>query len=284
MSHPVCLAPQCDNPPHDGFLCSSCVATLRRDLSAVPYLLADLDITISKQDRLSDSEKRASSERPLPLRLEPMEAKRDLAETLANWVQHVVTQHNAVPPHDIPAVAPYVNKRGALVEQRTNRQVLALAAWMVGHLGDVLIDPEAGNLADEIGYAVITAQRAVDKPLQLVYAGPCDECTTDLYAHPRKAEVACRGCDAVYDITSRRQWLLGQAEDQLLTATEMSRALPGLLQKPLTAAMIRGLAFRGRLTQHPPLPNRPKDPVYRVGDVIDLVTSLEEESGRPKAC
>ena len=283
MSHPVCLAPQCDNPPHDGFLCSSCVATLRRDLSAVPYLLADLDITISKQDLLSDSEKRASSERPLPLRLGPMEAKRDLAETLANWVQHLVAQHHAVPPYDILVVAPHVNKRGALVEQRSDRQVLALAAWMVGHINYVQIDPEAGNLADEIGYAVITAQRAVDKPLQLVYAGPCDECTTDLYAHPRKAEVECRGCAAVYDIAARRGWLLEQAEGQLLTATEMSRALPGLLQKPLTASMIRGLAHRGRLTQHPADPRRPREPLYRVGQVIDVLTSMEEESGRLKA-
>jgi hypothetical protein len=283
LSNPICSAPQCDKPAHDGFVCSSCVATLRRDLNAVPDLLADLDITISKQDRLSDSEKCASSERPLPLRLEPMEAKRDLGQTLATWTQHVVTRLGVLPPCDIPVVAPHVNRRGALIEQRTDRQVVALAAWMVGHLGDVLIDPEAGSLADEIGYAVITAQRAVDKPLQLVYAGPCDECTTDLYAHPRKAEVACRGCDAVYDIASRREWLLEQAEGQLLTATEMSRALPGLLQQPLTASMIRNYASRGRLTRHPALPGRPNEPVYRVGEVLDLLASIRRENGRSKA-
>ena len=266
-SSPICLAPKCDRPPHDGFLCTSCVATLRRDLKAIPDLLADLEITISKQDRLQDAEKRPTDERPLPLRLGPMEARRDLADTLYSWAAHVARRRGCtLTAHEITPSS--------------------VSVFLLNYCGDIQDDPLAGQCADEIGYTVITAQRAVDKPLQHVYAGPCDQCTTDLYAHPRAKEVACRNtdCDAVYDITSRREWLLEQAEDQLLTATEMSRALPGLLQKPLTAAMIRGLAFRGRLTQHPPLPNRPKDPVYRVGDVLDILTSMEEESGRQQAC
>jgi hypothetical protein len=263
----TCSAPQCDRPAHDGHLCVNCLATLRRDLKAIPELLTDLEITISKQDKLTDSEKRASSERPLPLRLGPMEAKRDLADTLRFW-SYYLTRKTGYSWLQMPGVNPGL-----------------YAAYLTDSLTDIQVDPQAGSLADEIGYAVVTAQRAVDKPLQHVYAGPCDKCTTDLYAHPRAKEAACRNvdCDAVYDIEARRTWLLEQAEGQLLTATEMSRALPGLLQKPLTAATIRGLAHRGRLTQHPADPRRPRDPLYRVGEVIDLLTSIEEESARQKA-
>lgn len=68
---------------------------------------------------------------------------------------------------------------------------------------------------------------------------------------------------------------------QLLTATEMSRALPGLLprdpngrQPALTAAMIRGYAHRGRLAKHPPHPSRPHEPLYLV---INLLNALHRE-------
>ena len=269
MSHPVCLAPQCDNPPHDGFLCTSCVATLRRDLKAIPDLLADLEITISKQDRLQDAEKRPTDERPLPLRLGPMEAKRDLTDTLVKWAADVA---------ETTRCAPWVDFVNGGTEQ--------LAAYIFDNLGTITSHPTVGDCADEIGYAVITAQRAVDKPLQHQFVGPCDKCGADLYAHPKAATVTCRNtpCEAEYKISERREWLLEQAEDQLLTATEMSRALPDLLQQPLTASMIRNYASRGRLTQHPALPARPNEPVYRVGDVLDLLATIREEGGRPKAC
>lgn len=250
----LCAAPQCDRPAHGGFLCPPCVSTLRRDLVAVPDLLADLEVTITRQDKISDdSGGRKSDERPLPLRLGPMQARDDLLSTLANWAAQLA----GVP-------------------------VVGASAYLIERLDDIRIATYAGALADEIGYAVIVAQRAVDKPLQLVYVGPCDKCGWDLYAHPRRAVVACRNdeCGAEYEIASRREWLLKQAEDQLRTATEISRALPNLLQRPLTAAKIRGWAYTGRLAKHPPLPDRPNEPVYRIGDVIDLCREEAEKESR----
>lgn len=135
---------------------------------------------------------------------------------------------------------------------------------------------------------MVTGYRAVDKPLQHTFLGPCDQCGEDLYAHPKARGVVCRNseCEAEYDIGYRREWLLRQAEGQLLTATEMSWALPELLQRKLTASTIRNYAHRGRLTQHPPHPHRPREPLYLVREVLDLLAELagERERGRPKAC
>ncbi|MEU8104391.1 hypothetical protein AB0C18_11790 [Nonomuraea muscovyensis] len=59
-----------------------------------------------------------------------------------------------------------------------------------------------------------------------------------------------------------------QVADQLGTATEIARALHGLCANP-TPAMIRGYAHRGHMV------NRGHDktgrPLYRVGDVLDLL-------------
>lgn len=263
MTTPICSSPTCDRPPHDGHLCQSCINTLRRDLEAIPDLLADIMVTISRQDRLSDSDGRGSSEKPLPLRLGPMEAKRDLADTITAWSDHVAARRDT---------------------NLTGQTTLQRADWLTLYLGEVQDDPRAGDLADEIGYAVITAQRAVDKPLIHQYVGPCDLCGSDLYAHPRSKVVACRNqpCDAEYNVEDRRAWLLSKAEDQLMTATEISRALPNLLQRSLTSATIRGWARHGKITQHPPLPDRPRDPVYRIGDVLSILNAIQR--GGQKAC
>lgn len=158
--------------------------------------------------------------------------------------------------------------------------------FLLSFLPSTASDPSVGQLADEIGYAVVTGRRAVDKPLQLVYVGPCDLCTADLYAHPKSLTVACRQieCDAEYKVEERREWLLDKAKDQLLSAAEVSRALPGLLpqERKLSAAMVRGWAFHGRLAQKPPHPSKPREPRYRVGDVIDIVSELMAKEALPK--
>jgi hypothetical protein len=264
-----CSSPSCGNPQLNGYLCRRCAETLLRDLSALPWLLKDLRVTISRQDRIGDTSGPSGAETPLPLRLDPVEVKRDLHATLAAWAQHIAGKFDGLPP-------------GVIWTE------IRLAAWLIGHFGAILTDVSAGQLADEIGYARMSVQRCIDQPPEKVFVGPCDDCGRDLYANPRKAEVECRNpdCLRVYDITKRQDWLLSLAEDQLMTATALTRAIVGLLAVPLTASMVRNWANRGKLTPHPPLPDRPRDPVYRVGDVLNLLPEMAEEQarGRPRAC
>lgn len=191
-----------------------------------------------------------------------MEARRDLLCTLQTWAKHVADRVGIPSPTRDPA------------------------GFLLSFLPTIQSDQLAGQLADEIGYIVVVAQRAIDKPLQLVYVGPCDLCTTDLYAHPRSLTVACRqiDCDAEYRVSERREWLLDKAKDQLLSAAEISRALPGLLpqHRKLTDAMVRGWAHHGRLAKKPPHPSKPREPRYRVGDVIDIVSELMAKEAQPK--
>jgi len=264
----VCSAPRCANPPLNGYLCRRCAKTLMRDLAALPWLLRDLKVTISKQDRISEPSGRSGGESPLPMRIDPIEARRDLHATLAAWAQHIAGKLTGLPP-------------GIVWTE------IRLAAFLIGHMRIILTDFAAGQLADEIGNAVMRIQRAIDQPPEMIYAGPCDDCEWDLYAHPSRGEVECHNpdCGAVYDIAARRDWLLDKVEYQLATATELSKALAGLLQRDLTASMIRNYASRGRLTQHPPHPSKPREPLYRVGDVRRLIAEVahEEIRGRP-AC
>lgn len=191
-----------------------------------------------------------------------MEARRDLLATLQTWAKHTAGRAGIPSPTRDPA------------------------GFLLSYLQTIQSDQLAGQLADEVGYIVVVARRAVDKPLQLVFVGPCDLCSADLYAHPRSLTVACRQleCDAEYKVSERREWLLDKAKDQLLSAAEISKALPGLLprERKLTDSMIRGWAHHGRLAQKPPHPSKPRQPRYRVGDVIDIISELMAKETLPK--
>lgn len=268
MLSPICSSPNCEYLQHNGFLCRTCTDKLRGDLSAVPWLMEDLEVTICRLDKLNDPSGRSGGEKPLPIRLHAMEARRDLNNTLASWAMHIAGRLDGL--------------------SGSGWDEIRLAAFLHANLNTILTDPSAGEIADEIGYARRMAQRTIDKPEPRVFVGPCELCDMDMYAHPSAAEVTCKNpdCEAdTYPIESRRRWLLGKAQDQLLTAIDMSRALAGLLpkEKAITASMLRGLAHRGRLTQHAPLPDQPRRPRYQVGQLLGILFEDEQNSpGRPQ--
>lgn len=259
----LCTAPACQLPALNGFLCRNCTDVLTRDLKAIPWLLEELEVTLSRQDRLSEGSDRSSDEQPLPLNMRAVEVRIDLNAVLAAWALHTAGRFDGL-------------------DRTVVWTELRLAQYLLAHVGDLLTDPAAGQCADEISDIRRRAQRAIDKPVQQVFAGPCDLCARDLYAHPSKAEVKCKNpeCEAIYPIEARRRWLLGKAEDQLLPATEMSRALSGLLQKPITGSMLRGYAHRGRITAHPPI-KKDGPALYRVGEVRDIL--LDDLAAKPVA-
>lgn len=56
-------------------------------------------------------------------------------------------------------------------------------------------------------------------------ASTTNECQVDLYARTQTGNITCPGCGATHDIASRREVLLAEAEDVLVTATEAAAAL-----------------------------------------------------------
>lgn len=245
----VCACPACDKPAHNGFLCATCITTLGNDLKAVPDLLVDLEVTITRQDKIGDRQDGGRpSERPLPLRVGPMEARRYLVEALTNWACGIAG--------DLALFAGERPDKGA-----------AAAEYLVAYLDRVALYERAGDLADEIGYAVINGQRAVDKPLQPVFAGPCGECKGYLYAHPKAAEVACRECGHTYVVADRQRWMLGQIEDQVSHSAILSGFLRNL-GVTIAPSTIRHYASKGRIKVISVDANRRA--LYRVGDILDV--------------
>lgn len=252
MSHATLCVTHCGEPANGYYLCGGCTQRLVGELRRVAELRRHLDATITRQTRTTANVGVTSpaAERPLPINLTAAAVADDLHNVLGTWAFDVAGRH------------------GAAI---TIASTADAAAYLVAHTSTLRTHPAADELHDEITDAIARAWRAIDRPPERRFAGPCDECGEDLYGRPHRAELRCGHCGAVYDAHHRRSWLLDQARDQLATAKTIARALPDLVGKPITPSMIRGYAHRGRLAPRPPDPTGQAR--YRVGDVIDLVLS-----------
>lgn len=236
----------CGNPT-DGYLCHDCTTALRVELTDVPELLAELDITLSRQDRLTDptNRTRTGGERPLPYKPHVTPAVWLLHHTLHTWALDHGAPENSTTP--------------------------GLAQHLLVNLHHIQNHPDAGRLVDEITHAIHHAREAIDRPDdRRQFLGPCDaelddrsHCREEIYGVPWRDHATCDSCGARHHIATRQQWMRDIAHDHLGTSTEIA----GYLRTTgihCTPDVIRGYVRRGRLA--PATDTNP--PLYRMADVL----------------
>ncbi len=260
----------CGRPVQDATICQGCSDRLERALGDVPALVQDLEVTRFRQSRTGGQGIGIvvrGAERPLPWDQRASEATDVLRSTLVGWVRIALEE-----AHPRPA-----SPRDGLADMA--RFLLALMPWFRQHAA-------ADQAVDEVTHAVENAQRVTDRAPDRVYAGPCREeygpedergercCTAHLYATNPRA-VQCPNCKAVHDVPPRQAWLLAMAQDQLETATNLSQAL-SRLGESVTPERVRKWAQRGRVLPHGH--NERGHPLYRVGDVLELLRGQQESA------
>lgn len=269
----LCAVSICGNPTHDAVVCTTCSRALFTDLVAVPWLLDQLAITLARLDRVAGQVGAAPAGTPLPLRWSASQAGVTLTLTLAPWAARVAVQRDVV--FDVQPAS------------------LALSRWLAGHIVSVRQCQDAGELVDEVRYAIDQVRRAIDRPADLFYGGPCETCKHDLYCgadqhgRPAVSVIRCNDCGATYDTTERRAWLLKAAYDHIATATEIAQAVPSLYGQRIPVDTIRAWIGRGRLLPRAWLhrglvyTHRQADhdrPLCRIGDVIDLASRRDQRT------
>jgi hypothetical protein len=260
-------------PAPDAVLCRGCLDALKAELRSVAWLVEQLGVTLTRQARVGQRNGPRSAETPLPFHLAASTDLESLADELDMWARAVAKQ------------------RG--IEVDAAREPVALARWLLRWAGEVAQFPDAAELHAGVLSMTEAARRTVDLPPQKRYVGPCEDCGNDLYVPalgsgtPRFVRCAARverdgdveACGAEYPLEARRAWLLEQAYDRLLTASEMSRAIRELAPgKPISRNLISQWGARGRIARYLPHPRDPHGHTrYRVEDVI-IVARGENES------
>lgn len=291
---PRCHLPDCSRQVPPGMLvCGDCSNALALELLGVPSLFVALDEAHRKGLRFSSSRPRPLGRpgddigppEPERLRVQALpfdetasERRRTLLGALTQWADTVAAAAGWTRPLDTPVA----------LSTFLVRQVSWIRSWEQG--------PE---LVERLTSAIRHGARAVDRPADLRYAGPCGAtlvdddglaqvCEEEVYAAAGRPDAECRGCGAQYPLDERRSWLLAQVEDMLLPASDVAAAARGLGVE-VTSAMIRGWAHRGELASHGTRDRLDADgvvhrrPLYRVGDVLQQVASVERRRAKREA-
>lgn len=151
-------------------------------------------------------------------------------------------------------------------------------AYLLGHADWIRSQMWAPEILDELIDVEKQLKRMVDRPRESWYAGPCSDCEKVLYAEVGAFEVQCKDCNLAFPVKDRRAFLLKDAEDRLVPAALLARAVSWLGEDPLTSAKVRLWGHRKQITVREyvipigevgPVCNL--RPLYRLGDALDLM-------------
>lgn len=249
---PRCGVEGCTRPAPAGALCGAHVEQVTEALNDLPALAHALDARYLRQQRFSVASlhERKPDESSVPFDEQAGRLRRELSRFLLHWVTSV--------PH----------RAGRLrnTAESETAYLVGSMTWLAGH-------PE---FAEELIGLHGRIVAAVDRPPDLVYLGVCSavrdgqECPEDLYAEWGAPVAKCRACGRQHDVRQRRDVLLAAIADQLAAATDIARGLSGL-DMNVTAERIRQWKARGRIIERGP--NYQGQPLFRVGDVLDLLVT-----------
>lgn len=252
----------CGKPTRDdAYVCDGCLTALARALGDVPWLVEQLEITMTKARGVDYSAMggSASSETPLPVDARALEASRNLRHVLVTCVRFCTEE-------DIRHQSPNPN--------HPEDTIVAMSRWLLWRVDGLAFNDMAAEEIAHVTAATDRCWRVIDRPADKWYAGPCItefegiKCGTDLYAKAASGDVECRTCGATYDVAGRRKWLLDSAQDFLADAATLARSVSWLGAQPLNATRVRKWAERGRIVAKGHDGTRP---LYRIGDAIDLL-------------
>lgn len=281
----------------DGFLCRGCGDRLASWLGDMPALLAELDLRISRQAKVTrhggkprprptdvhGHRDEALRSTPLPWDVEAAEL-RDVASNELGTDAREIAEHHGI---DLPV---FVRRGHAEVCPGGHRepwtdlipgQVEAAVGWLLEVVESVRYMDTGPEIIDRIGWLHAELERAIDRSPVRIFAGPCRAetlgedlwpacCVADLHARADRSSTRCETCGTVHDLIERRQHLADLIEDALVPLDEVMDALPLLVPgvRDIPASTVRGWRLRGRLVvRSVDLHGRE---LFRGGDVLDL--------------
>lgn len=209
------ICPSCGCHQPEGLLCHDDTAAIETMLAAVPQLIDQLQVTISKQAKVATGGKagKGSAHERSPINWGIVAVRDSLLVELALWGDDI----NAIRRH--PQAAEIVSGIGRAIkdayraiDRMSERQYLGTCMY------------------EENGLT----------------------CHAEIWARPGAHQVTCSQCGITHEVGERRVWLLRQAEDMLVTVREASRYVGEVGGIRVTEASIRGyLHRRKRLAYRP---------------------------------
>ena len=253
MSAQTC---RCGKPTAGAPLCPRCQTTFKWALVNVSVYYVDLDTVAQKQTRYSATATKGSigKTQPLPVDLRfadkpgKIEIQRDgktveiqigggtelrheVRNTVVTWCRVVMAEQ---PELRGPACVDCLHVSCSAVRRRRwpTSSLPSMVAYLARQFRLILAEPWVWDLFDELLALERQLARMVNRPAERWYAGRCsatdesgNSCTAELYAREDSGQLTCPACGTQHDVTERRDFLLAEAKDYQVTATEAAGAL-----------------------------------------------------------
>lgn len=284
----------CSKPTSGAALCERCTKTLDIALANVAAYYADAGSVVrTRQTRYGSGISTRGSigkEQPLPVdgrfldvNGSGTQARWDTWNTIVTWCRVVMAeQPELAGPVCVTCLHPSCH---AVRRRRWPRNTVpSMCAYLERQRRYVLAEPWAADLLDELTHVERRLRYLVDRPADGWYAGECGAvdaeteavCTRVLYADPTNPFVRCRDCGTTWSVAERRDWLIKEAEDREATVRTLARIVTTLGAHDASESRLENRisqwVTRGRLKPNGKrvIDGKPR-PVYRVGDVLDLL-------------
>lgn len=242
--------------PAELFLCWTCSKALRRTLNEIPWLATEVANAAHGETKLDERQffehhplSEDEEQSPVPFNLRASMFADELRAVLARWIRDLCESRGVdfevlgcsrVPIGPLPIDAPrriradYVPTTGEL------------AQWLAHHFVSIAASEDAELCASEIHEAYERGIEIINRRDQGVYCGPCPtivgtapdgktpiRCKEALYAKrgpdgKPTSFVTCGRCRTRHDVEKLRDRIFAQADNFLLTATELFRVLDEL--------------------------------------------------------
>lgn len=232
---------QCGRPTAGAYLCVNCVKTLEVAIGNIPAYYDDLETLRTKQARYGSERTKGSIGKSQPLGMDlrftkaaaGSEIDHDTRNTVSTWCRVVMEeQPELVGPHCHHACL-HVSC-GAVFRRHFPKRdtVKSMCAYLLRQLSYITRERWAEEILDELTDIEARLSRLIDRPADRWYAGKCsiedDEgevCEAEVYALKTRGTIRCHRCGYEHDVERRRDFLLKEAREVLVTATEAAGAL-----------------------------------------------------------
>lgn len=242
MTHPDTAACMCGRPTAGAILCERCQTTLKWSMVNVAAYFVDLENVARKQTRYGSGEATKGSigkTQPLPVDLRFLDAdaagselRRDSVARIDVWVR-LVRRQQAELHGPTCTDCLHVSCSGARRRRRPTSALPSQVAYLARHFRLVASQEWAPVMLAQMLDLERRLGRMVNRPADRWYAGKCsardlltDElCPAELYASEDSGLIECRVCGTRHDVHERREFLLEEAKEYQVTASEAARAL-----------------------------------------------------------
>jgi hypothetical protein len=288
----------CGAATHDGvYLCPKHVTTLAHAATNTGTHYADLETLRTGQratryDKTGGKGARAEGYIGMSLRFANPDPNGRGAITEGHGTRLIAATRNATVTWTRVALDTWPN----LATPADN--VPALCAFLASIATAIAGQPWAAEALKDLRTCERGLANLVDVAPPKWYAGRCsaptnedqtEHCQVDLYARSSSGFIDCPGCGIRHDVADRREVLLREAEDYLVTASEAAGALSAWTDYDRgvdkLADRIRQWSARNRLVQHGTAPVAGRErALYRLGDVLELlVNDVVQRAGKRSA-